>query len=134
MPENDKQSGEQGTQQAPPSDPAKPTPAAAAVKEKTKARPQNSPGRLPPYNVVLLDDDDHTAPYVVEMLAAVCGHPPETGYRMAEEVDSTGRVIVLTTHKERAEFKRDQILGYGADPRSEGCKGSMRAIIEPAEG
>jgi ATP-dependent Clp protease adaptor protein ClpS len=53
---------------------------------------------------------------------------------MAEEVDGTGRVVVLTTHKEHAELKRDQILGYGADPRDENCQGSMSAVIEPAEG
>jgi ATP-dependent Clp protease adaptor protein ClpS len=39
---------------------------------------------------------------------------------------------VLTTHKELAELKRDQILAYGADPRMEESKGSMRAIVEPA--
>jgi ATP-dependent Clp protease adaptor protein ClpS len=49
-------------------------------------------------------------------------------------VDATGRVIVLTTHREKAELKRDQIHAYGADFRIAACKGSMSAIIEPAEG
>ena len=34
---------------------------------------------------------------------------------MACEVDTTGRVIVDTTTKERAELKRDQIHAYGPD-------------------
>jgi ATP-dependent Clp protease adaptor protein ClpS len=52
---------------------------------------------------------------------------------MAKEVDTTGRVIVLTTAKEHAELKRDQIHAYGADPySSRPCAGSMSAIIEPA--
>jgi ATP-dependent Clp protease adaptor protein ClpS len=48
-------------------------------------------------------------------------------------VDGTGRVIVLTTTKEHAELKRDQIQGFGADKRIARCKGSMSATIEPAE-
>ena len=34
---------------------------------------------------------------------------------MAKTVDTEGRVIVLTTTKEHAELKRDQILAYGKD-------------------
>ena len=86
------------------------------------------------YNVVLLDDDDHTYEYVIEMLQYIFGHPVETCYLMAFEVDSTGRVIVLTTDLERAELERDRIHAYGADPRIPRCKGSMSAIIEPAHG
>jgi len=89
--------------------------------------------RQPPYNVVLLNDDDHTYRYVIEMLQALFGHPPEKGFQMAEEVDRTGRVIVLTTSKEHAELKQDQIHAYGPDPYlNRECQGSMTAIIEPA--
>ena len=88
--------------------------------------------RQPPYNVVLLDDDDHTYAYVIEMLKALFGHPEQKGYQLAEEVDTTGRVIVLTTTMEHAELKRDQVHAYGKDPRMERCKGSMSAIIEPS--
>jgi ATP-dependent Clp protease adaptor protein ClpS len=88
--------------------------------------------RQPPYNVILLDDDDHTYAYVIEMLKALFGHPEQKGYQLAEEVDTTGRVIVLTTTMEHAELKRDQIHAYGKDPRMVGCKGSMSAKIEPS--
>jgi ATP-dependent Clp protease adaptor protein ClpS len=90
--------------------------------------------RQPPYHVILLDDDDHTYEYVIRMLQELFAHSFETAYLMAVEVDTTGRVIVLTTSKERAEFKRDQIHAFGADPLStRGCAGSMSAEIEPAE-
>jgi ATP-dependent Clp protease adaptor protein ClpS len=90
--------------------------------------------RQPPYHVVLLDDDDHTYEYVIRMLQELFGHSFETAYLMAVEVDTTGRVIVLTTTKEHAELKRDQIHAYGPDPlSSRNCAGSMSAIIEPAE-
>jgi ATP-dependent Clp protease adaptor protein ClpS len=53
---------------------------------------------------------------------------------MAVEVDTTGRVIVATTHLEHAELKRDQIQAFGPDPFIPRCEGSMSAIIEPATG
>ena len=71
---------------------------------------------------------------MIEMLADLFAYSVEKGFQLAQEVDNTGRVIVLTTHKEKAELKRDQIIGYGADPRMERSKTSMRATIEPAEG
>ncbi len=89
--------------------------------------------RQPPYHVILLNDDDHTYQYVIYMLQSLFGHPPETGFKMAQEVDKTGRVIVDTTSRERAELKQEQIHAFGPDPMIERCKGSMSAVIEPAE-
>ena len=97
-------------------------------KEKEKQKTQG----LPPYNVVLLDDDDHSFEYVILMLKTLFGHPPEKGYKMAVEVDATGRVVVATTNLEQAELKRDQIQAFGPDPFIPRCKGSMSATIEPA--
>ena len=87
---------------------------------------------LPPYNVVLLDDDDHSYEYVILMLKKVFGHPIEKGFEMAQEVDATGRVVVATTNLEQAELKRDQIHAFGPDPLIPRCKGSMSATVEPA--
>ena len=89
---------------------------------------------LPPYDVVLLDDDDHSFEYVVRMLKTLFGHPLEKGYRMAMEVHTTGRVVVATTNLEQAELKRDQIHAFGPDPLVPRCKGSMSATVEPAAG
>ena len=89
---------------------------------------------LPPYDVILLDDDDHSFEYVVRMLKTLFGHPPEKGYRMAMEVHTTGRVVVATTNLEQAELKRDQIHAFGPDPLVPRCKGSMSATVEPAAG
>ncbi len=87
---------------------------------------------LPPYNVVLLDDDDHSYEYVILMLKKIFGHSIEKGYEMAQEVDATGRVVVATTNLEQAELKRDQIQTFGPDPLIPRCKGSMSATVEPA--
>jgi ATP-dependent Clp protease adaptor protein ClpS len=108
--------------------------AATAVKpQKGKPSKKRKPQHLPAYHVILLNDDDHTFEYVIEMLQVIFAHPQEMGMLMAKEVDKEGRVIVLTTHKEMAELKRDQIHAYGTDTRVATCKGSMSAVIEPAE-
>jgi ATP-dependent Clp protease adaptor protein ClpS len=87
----------------------------------------------PKYNVVLIDDDDHTYDYVIEMLMKIFGHSREDAYVMACEVDFKGKVIVYTTSKTEAERKRDEILNYGVDYRLSRSKGSMNALIEPVE-
>ena len=86
----------------------------------------------PLFHVVLLDDDEHTYDYVIEMLGKIFLLPADIAFRHAVEVDTTGRTIVMTCEIAQAEFGRDQIHGYGADPRMEKSKGSMRATIEPA--
>ncbi len=100
--------------------------------ETATAEPDHKTRRQPLYHVVLLDDDEHTYAYVIEMLGRLFGHPAARGYQLACEVDATGRAIVETTSMERAELKRDQIRAYGADPRLERSRGSMAAVIEPA--
>ncbi len=88
--------------------------------------------RLAPlYHVVLLDDDDHTYDYVVEMLQKVFALSATTAWNHAVEVDSTGRTVVMTCELAQAEFGRDQIHGYGADWRMPQSQGSMSAIVEP---
>ena len=86
----------------------------------------------PLYNVVLLDDNDHTYEYVVEMLGALFFLAPDAAFQKAVEVDTTGRTIVMTCELRQAEFGRDQIHAYGADPRMARSSRSMSAMIEPA--
>ena len=88
----------------------------------------------PAYNVVLLDDDDHTYDYVIEMLQALFVFSLEQAYQHAVEVDTQGRTILLTCTLSEAEFSRDQVHGFGPDRRMPQSKGSMSAVIEPARG
>ena len=88
---------------------------------------------IPRYHVVLLDDNEHTYDYVVEMLTRLFRHSVATAFSMACEVDRSGRSVVCTTNKEQAEFKRGQIQSYGADRRLPHSRGSMSAVIEPAD-
>jgi ATP-dependent Clp protease adaptor protein ClpS len=86
----------------------------------------------PLYNVVLLDDDDHTYEYVVEMLVKLFAYTESAAWNRAVEVDTTGRTVIVTCELEMAEFGRDQIHAYGIDWRMPWCKGSMSAVVEPS--
>lgn len=92
---------------------------------------ENRDDETPMYRVVLLDDDEHTYEYVVEMLCTIFVLSPETAYKHACEVDAMGSVVVIVCERDQAEFGRDQIHAYGADPRMAVSKGSMSAVVEP---
>ena len=103
--------------------------------KKAKEQGRAKTKKQPPYHVVLLNDDDHSYAYVIRMLRAVVRPSARRrASRWPRKWTPPGRVIVDTTSKERAELKRDQIHAFGADPRIPRCKGSMSAVIEPAEG
>lgn len=104
-----------------------------AVLPDVETQEEQKTKRQPPYNVILLNDDDHTYEYVILMLKELFAIPFEKGFELAREVDRQGRAVVCTTSLERAELKQDQIHAYGPDPRIPRCKGSMYAEIEPAE-
>ncbi len=108
-------------------------PPRSAVATKPEGAPAK-PKHAPAWNVVLLDDDDHGYNYVVAMLRRLFGHTEEHAYRIATRVDTEGRAVCFTTHKELAELKCEQITGFGADRAIAHCAGSMSALIEPAFG
>ncbi len=100
---------------------------------KTESDAPPRPRRQPPYHVMLMDDDDHTYAYVIEMLRRLFGHGEQKAFRVAKDVDLRGRAILLTTTREHAELKRDQIHAFGPDWRLERSAGSMSCRLTPAE-
>jgi ATP-dependent Clp protease adaptor protein ClpS len=100
----------------------------------TGAATESKEELVPQYNVVLLDDNEHTYDYVIEMLQKLFFYSKADAFRRAVEVDTVGRTIVLTCELPEAEFARDQIHAFGADPRMPKSKGSMKSILEPAAG
>ena len=93
---------------------------------------QSKHQKQPRYNVILLDDAEHSYDYVVLMMKHLFRLPIETGFQIAREVDRSGKAICLTTTLEHAELKRDQIHAFGKDELVARCKGSMSAMIEPS--
>ncbi len=86
----------------------------------------------PLFRVVLLDDDDHTYDYVIEMLQNIFVFTLQEAYQHAVEVDARGRTVLITCELPQAEFARDQVQSYGPDWRLDRSKGSMSALVEPA--
>ena len=103
--------------------PGKPSPGIGISGEDVKS---------PLFRVVLLDDDDHTYDYVIEMLQKVFVFSSEQALRHAHEVDAMGRTVLIICELSEAEFGRDQIHAFGRDWRLPRSKGSMSAVIEPA--
>ena len=108
------------------------TQAPTKLTAKTKEKPVK-PASLPPYHVLLLDDNDHSHEYVMEMLKSLFGYAPSMGYSLAEKVDRHGRAVVFTTHRELAELKCEMIGQFGNDWRVATCCGSMSAVIVKAD-
>lgn len=94
--------------------------------EETEQQPEHL------WRLVLLDDNDHTYEYVIEMLGTVFGYAPEKAFALARLVDTHGRVTLMTGERNQCEAKQSQVHAYGADPRIPASKGSMTAIIEEA--
>ncbi len=84
------------------------------------------------YHLVLLNDDDHTYQYVIELLGRILGYHPEKAFALACMVDSEGRATVETAQHEQVTRHQRQIHAFGPDPRVRRCRGSMSAVVEPA--
>jgi ATP-dependent Clp protease adaptor protein ClpS len=86
----------------------------------------------PRYHLILLDDNDHTYEYVIELLGRVLGYGKEKSFALACVVDSQGQAIIETASHAQVTQHQQQIHSFGADPRIPHCAGSMSAIVEPA--
>jgi ATP-dependent Clp protease adaptor protein ClpS len=86
-----------------------------------------------PYHLVLLNDNEHTFDYVIDMLMVNFSMLEDQAIEHAMDVHMNGRTIVMTCEKEEAEIGRDRIHGWGADSRVPQSRGSMKAAVEPAE-
>lgn len=92
----------------------------------------SSDEQAPLFHVVLLDDDEHTYDYVIEMLQKLFMLSLDAAYNHAVEVDAAKRTVVLTCELEPAEFAKRQIESFGVDWRMPNSRGSMSAVVEPA--
>jgi len=103
-----------------------------APRSKSETDQETRTRRQPPYNVVILNDEEHTFDYVIDLLTKVFRHSSATAQDLTWRIHNSGRAIVYTTHREKAELKRDQVLSWGPDPRMSISKGPLGCYIEPA--
>jgi ATP-dependent Clp protease adaptor protein ClpS len=91
-------------------------PVIESPEEKEKEAPEKAkPKRLPPYAVIVLNDDEHTYAYVIETFRKVFGYSTAKCWLLATLIDTAGRAPVWSGSKEVAELKRDQIRSAGPD-------------------
>lgn len=89
---------------------------------------------LPPYNVILQNDEHHSMQFVVEVLCTVLGCTLERAVILMLEAHSSGRAVIWTGSKEVAELKYEQILTFH-EKRDDGRNlGPLGCYIEPAPG
>jgi ATP-dependent Clp protease adaptor protein ClpS len=89
---------------------------------------------VPPYNVILENDDHHSFTFVVEVLRKALGYTEERAQQLTKQADTSGRAVVWTGPKEVAELKADQIRTF-SEIRADGTKlGPLGCTIEPAPG
>ena len=102
--------------------PAGATPVAATKSKKKKAPQKKEPQTLPPWKVLLHNDDQNEREYVVKTIIELTHLKEQDAKLRMEEADKTGVALLLVTHKERAELYKDQFQSK-----------SLTVTIEPAE-
>lgn len=98
---------------------------ATAVKpppRKKKSPRKNPPKPLPPWKVLLHNDDKNDMVYVVLTIMQLTPLKEQDAVNRMLEAHKTGVALLLTTHKERAELYREQFKSKG-----------LTVTIEPAE-
>ncbi len=109
-------------------------PAAVGVIEFKPLAAKPKPKAPQMWHVMLVDDDDHSYDYVIALATKVFRKGLRDGVELAKTVDKRGRAVCMTTHRELAELKQQQIHSFGADPLIASCAGSMTSVLVPADG
>lgn len=105
------------------------------VTTRPKQREATSTRRLPPYHVILENDDYHSFEFVVAVLVKVLICTAERAWQLAEQAHRTGRSVVWTGPKEVAELKLEQMLTFRETRPQDGVNlGPLGCHIEPAPG
>ena len=98
-----------------------------------RPRPETDtkPKLLPPYHVILENDDFHSMEFVVEVLRKVLGVQLEKAFDLMLKAHETGRAVIWTGPKEVAELKAEQITTL-REKKNGRDLGPLGCCIEPA--
>jgi ATP-dependent Clp protease adaptor protein ClpS len=90
---------------------------------------------LPPYNVILENDDHHSVEFVIDVLRKVLGCPLERAAQLTWQAHTTGRAVIWSGPKEVAELKVEQVRTFHEIRELDGKNlGPLGCGIEPAPG
>ncbi len=105
------------------------------VRTKSRTREGKRVRRVPPFNVILENDDHHSFEFVLDVLRKALGYTQERAFQLTLQAHTTGRAVVWTGPKEVAELKADQIRTFHEIRALDGAKlGPLGCTIEPAPG
>ena len=89
-------------------------PSAAVAKPVRKRQPKRKPPQpLPPWKVLLHNDDNNEITFVVKTIMELTPLNEQDAKLRTEEANDTGVALLLTTHKERAELYQEQFQSKG---------------------
>ena len=110
-------------------------PKAAATTRPDEEVAEQPPRLLPPFHVILLNDDHHSFEFVIEVLRKAIGFSEEHAFLVTQEAHAKGRAIVWTGPKEVAELKAEQMhTCREIRKRDQADLGPLGCTIEPAPG
>jgi ATP-dependent Clp protease adaptor protein ClpS len=86
----------------------------AAVQDAPKTKPRApKPRTLPPYKVLLHNDNRNDMEHVVRVICQLTALSTEEAIQRMLEAHNSGVALLLTTHKERAELYVEQFASCG---------------------
>jgi ATP-dependent Clp protease adaptor protein ClpS len=98
----------------------------------TETHEETRTRRVPPYHVILENDDHHSMEFVVEVLCKALGCAVERAFELMMEAHTSGRAVVWTAPREVAELKAEQIRTFH-EIRGKGTDlGPLGCTVEPA--
>lgn len=74
--------------------------------------PQRKPKQLPPYKVLLHNDDVNTFEHVIGAILKLTTIQPQAAILRALEAHESGVALLLVTHRERAELYLEQFATF----------------------
>jgi ATP-dependent Clp protease adaptor protein ClpS len=96
---------------------------ATQTRKSSRVAPKKKPpGHLPPWKVLLHNDDKNDMKFVVDTIVDLTPLNAQDAETRTKEANDTGVALLLVTHKERAELYKDQFESKG-----------LTVTIEPAE-
>ena len=87
---------------------------------------------LPPYHVLIENDDHHSQQFVVLVLRKVFGYDEPQATQLMHHAEEAGEAVVWTGAKEVAELKLDQLRTFHEKHGDGHDLGPVRCRIEPA--
>ena len=104
------------------------------ITTKPREREETRTRRVPPFHVILENDDHHSFEFVMGVLQKALGYNQQKCFQLTMLAHESGQAIVWTGTKEVAELKMEQLQSFHEIKASGQKLGPLGVRIEPAPG